>query len=442
MNTRERAYIALKKILIDKEYSHKVLKEVVENPLLTDARDRRLVWEITLGVLRWLKRIDEGLKRQIKRYRKLPEEAKIVLRLGYYQLLFMDRIPPYSAVNETVEVAKKHLPLKYHKFTNAVLRKALKLPFPKAQGENAIEYAAVACSHPEWIVERWKRQFGLGETVKLMRENNKAAPFTLWVNVFHVPLGILRKEMKNSGIEVKPNKILPNEMLDVVSTIDVTETTYFKEGLITIQDVASRIVVKVLEPQPGESILDACAAPGIKTAQIALSMENKGKITAVELKKDRFELLIENTKRLGSAIVEPINADILKLAEDIPDESYDRILIDAPCSDLGTIRRRPELKWKRTPEDIQKFSSKQREILKRLVSKVKKNGIIVYSVCSFEKEETLDIVEYAEKELKLKRESFSHLLPEDLRDEEKEGYIYLLPHKTKSDGFFIAKFRR
>jgi len=440
VSIREKVFLALKEILLKGGYSHLVLKDFSQG---LSPRDKKLFWETTLGVLRWLERIDWGLSRQIKRYKRLPDDVKVCLRMGYYQLLFMDRIPPYSVVNETVEVAKKYLPVKYHKFTNAVLRKAVKLPFPVVKGIDGCEpYASVARSHPEWMVGRWRRWFGVKELVPLLNANNQPAPFTLWINRYFTTLSEVRKILREMGIECKPFELLPGEMLQLLSGVDIADTELYRDGLVTLQDVASAFVVKVLEPQPGEVILDACAAPGIKTAQIALAMKNEGRVIACEIKEDRFKLLLENVKRLGAAIVEGVNDDVVSYVSTVEDEFFDRILVDAPCSDLGTIRRRPELKWRRTVEDVLSFSSKQKRILDAVVPKLKVGGTLVYSVCSFEKEETFDIVERITKEYPLEAVDFKELLPDKIRDCCEDGKALFLPHKTMSDGFFIAKLRR
>ncbi len=436
---RESIFFALKEILQKGSYSHIVLKKYSQN---FGSKDKRLFWEVTLGVIRWLLRIDWGLSRQIKRYKKLPDDVKICLRMGYYQLLFMDRIPPYSAVNETVEVAKKHLPLKFHKFTNAVLRKAVKLSFPViTKIDNPAEYASFAKSFPLWMVERWRSWFH-SDWVDLLNSLNKPSPFTVWVNTHFVDISYVRKILKESGIECKPYEILPDEMLQLITGTDVSELDLYKEGFITPQDVASHLVVKVLDPKPEETVLDGCAAPGIKTAQIALKMENRGRVVACEINSERFSLLLDNIKRLGAAIVEPENEDIINLVERFEDNSFDRILIDAPCSDLGTIRRRPELKWKRSLEDVLLFSEKQKAILDAVIPKLKRGGVIVYSVCSFEREETVDVVDYIKNKYDLEMMDFSHLLPDPFKDMGKEGMALFLPHKSASDGFFIAKLRR
>lgn len=275
-----------------------------------------------------------------------------------------------------------------------------------------------------------------------MRVNLKPAPFSVWVNTSHTSLNPVRKSLKESGIECRPLKGMEKEMLEILSSVDITEHPLYQEGLIVPQDLASRIVTKVLDPQPNETILDACAAPGIKTAQIALAMENSGRVVACEISPERYELLKENIMRLGAAIVEPVLADVISYMEKIEDETFDKILVDAPCSDLGTIRRRPEIKWRRTPEDVANFSQKQLNILEAVLPKLKKGGVLVYSVCSFEEEETLKVMGHVLPKFKLELVPFDDLLPENLQHLGKKVMPSSSPHQTNSDGFFIMKARR
>ncbi len=442
MTLRERAYLCLKEVIMDGAYVHQSLKKWAHAEGGLALKDRRLLWEMVLGVLRWLRRIDYGLSRQVKRYRKLPEEAKIVLRLGYYQMVILDRIPPYSAVNETVEVAKRHLPVKFHKFTNAVLRKAAKVPYPVAKGDNCVDVASVACSFPEWMVERYRDWWGMDEALSYMRACLVPPPYSLWVNLYHTDLREVRKRLKGEGIECRPLKGMEEEMLEVLTTVDLVDHELYREGFVVPQDAASRLVVKVLSPEPGETVLDACAAPGIKTAQIALAMENSGRVVACEVNPERYRLLLGNCARLGAAIVEAIEGDVIEVVKDFEDASFDRMLLDAPCSDLGTVRRRPEIKWRRSLEDVVAFSEKQKGLLEALVPKLKVGGILVYSVCSLEKEETTDILEYAISRLGLEPVPFGELLPEAFKGAHTSGYAFFKPHLHNTDGFFVAKLRR
>lgn len=446
MTVRERIHRALLEIE-EGGYSGNVLRKYAKEPTSLSKQDRKLLWEVVLGVLKWKFRIDYGLSNLVKRYRKLDERVKILLRSGYYQIHFLDRVPFYSAVNESVNVAKAHLSIKYVKFTNAVLRKATRSPFPvlTKQG-NLISTLSIFFSYPEFLIERWLSQFGVDSVVKLLRKMNSQSPFTLWINTYYTDLNSVRKFFREEypSVDIKPYGILQKEMIEVLSPIDISEVSLFKDGLITPQDPASCFVTKVLEPREGEVILDACSAPGIKTAQIALAMNNRGRVVAYEIDKERFENLLYNVKRLGAGIVEARRQDVMEGSKEFEDGYFDRILVDAPCSDLGTIGRRPEIRYRRTLDDIRSFSEKQKNILKAVYKKLKRGGVLVYSVCSFEREETLEVYDYATRELGLEPYPFDDIL-KDYGIEGYlggEGYVYLLPHVTGSDGFFIAKFRR
>ncbi len=446
MTVRERIHKALLEIE-EGGYSGNVLRKYAKEPTPLSKQDRKLLWEVVLGVLKWKFRIDYALSKLVKRYRKLDERVKILLRSGYYQIHFLDRIPFYSAVNESVNVAKIHLPTKYVKFTNAVLRKATRSPFPVLNKEgNLISTLSTFFSYPEFLIERWLDQFGVDSVVKLLRKMNSQSPFTLWINTYYTDLNSVRKFLREEypTIDIKPYGILQREMIEVLSPIDIGELSLFKDGLITPQDPASCFVTKVLEPKEGEVVLDACSAPGIKTAQIALAMNNRGRVVAYEVDQERFENLLYNVKRLGAVIVEAKRQDVIKGIEEFEDGYFDRILVDAPCSDLGTIGRRPEIRYRRTLDDIRSFSEKQRSILKAVYRKLKRGGVLVYSVCSFEREETIEVYDYAIRELGLEPYPFGDILKDYGIDGYLggDGYVYLLPHISGSDGFFIAKFRR
>lgn len=444
MKVRERAYKALLE-LESGGYSGEVLRRYASSPTELSKNDRKLLWELVLGVIKWKSKIDSELSKVVKRYRKLDERVKNLLRLGYYQIHFLDKIPFYSVVDESVKIAKTNLMPKYVKFVNAVLRRVTNLSYPVLrEEENLVRTIATNFSYPDFMIKRWLAWFGIKDLVKMLRVMNSTPPFTLWVNVAFTSVNEVRKILREMGIEVRPYEILPDEFIQLFSPVDVSTIDLFKEGLITPQDPASRIVTKVVEVKKGETVLDACAAPGIKTAQVALDMKNEGRIVAFEIDPDRYSNLLYNVRRLGAVIVDARRGNVVEEVSKL-DEKFDRVIVDAPCSDLGTVRRRPEIRYRRTYEDILRFSGKQKEILKAVSRKLKKGGVLVYSVCSFEREETIDVFEFVVKECGLVPYPFDYILEniEGLSDLVRgEGYVYLLPHITGSDGFFIARFRR
>jgi 16S rRNA (cytosine967-C5)-methyltransferase len=442
MTVRALAFVILGRVLLSGDHASQLLsQEAVRCGF--KGRDRAFLWEITLGVLRWLGRLDWILSSHIKGYRRLPLEVKNVLRLSAYQLVFMDRVPPYSAVDEGVKLAKRWCAPKYHGLVNAVLRKVAGGPYPGVTSQgSSLETLSVTYAHPLWIVEGWRARMGVLELLQLARAHNTPAPFSLWVNTHVVDVSFLRKELKAAGVESKPHPFMKDTII-ILTPVDITQLPQFHEGLIQPQDPASSLVVEILAPKHGEIVLDACAAPGIKTIQVAWAMGNRGKVVAWEIHPKRFDELRETCTRAGVKGVECHLGDVKRGAKEMG-MLFDRVLLDAPCSDLGTIRRHPELKWRRWEEDIAGFAKKQRDLLVSLVPYLRTGGILVYSVCSPEPEEGEALIKVLLREYPyLGLVDFKDRLPEALHPfYHKQGFLTLYPHYANTDGFFIAKLKR
>ncbi len=442
MTVRALVFVILGKVLLSGDHANQLLsQEAVRYGF--KGKDRAFLWEITLGVLRWLGRLDWILSSHIKGYRRLPLEVKNVLRISAYQLVFMDKVPPYSAVDEGVKLAKKWCAPKYHGLVNAVLRKVAGGHYPGviSQG-SSLETLSVAYAHPLWMVKGWRARMGVLELLQLARANNTPAPFSLWVNTRVVDVSFLRKELKAAGVESKPHSFM-KDIIVILTPVDITKLPQFHEGLLHPQDPASSLVVKILDPKYGETVLDACAAPGIKTVQAAWAMGNRGKVVAWEIHPKRFDELRDTCKRGGAKGVECCLGDVKEGTKEMG-MLFDRILLDAPCSDLGTIRRHPELKWRRNEEDITAFAEKQRGLLVSLVPHLRTGGVLVYSVCSPEPEEGKALIEgILGKYPYLELVDFRDRLPEALHPfYHEQGLLTLYPHYVGTDGFFMAKLRR
>jgi len=442
MTSREASFFVLKRVLKEKEHANRLLSQIAKENNI-QGKERGFLWELTLGIIRWLLRIDWCLKRLIKGYNKLPLDVKILLRMGIYQLVFMDKVPPYSAVDETVKLAKRFTPSRYHGLVNAVLRRISSASYPVIIGEKKATHAlCIAYSYPEWLIKKWRKRLSMLEVLQLCRASNMEAPFSIWVNTHLVDPGFMRKELKAQGVECKPHAFL-NDILILLTPVDITTLEFYLDGLIYPQDPASSLVVKVLDPKPGDVVLDACAAPGIKTVQMAWAMENSGEIIACEINPERMAYIEENCKRSGVSIVRPYLGDVTEEIKSLG-VFFDKILIDAPCSDLGTIRRHPELKWRRKKRDIAAFCEKQTMLLESLAPYLKPEGALVYSVCSNELEEGEELLErFLEKYPDFERDDFSELLPDEIKPFcAKRGFLNLYPHYLGTDGFFIAKIKK
>jgi len=415
----------------------------LEKESLSD-RDQRLITELVYGCLRWQGRIDWI----ISRFSNSPLSALevpvlITLRLGCYQLLFLERIPPSAAVKESVELVKMYGSPGSASLVNAVLRQISRqggtILFPLAE-KDQLGYLTVTQSHPQWLVERWLGRFGFQETAELVEANNRKPPLFIRVNRLKTTAEELKRELKREGIEVESSAYLSDSLRVLKGRI--ARSTPLKQGLGYLQDEASQAVSFLVSPQPGDEVLDVCAAPGGKVCHLASLMDNKGFIVANDFHLHRLRVLKENCLLLGAGNIRIVATDFTRT----PGLRYefDRVLVDAPCTSLGRIRRSPELKWKRSLKDVKFLSAKQRTLLFYSSQMVKKGGLLIYAVCSWEREETEEVVEGFLKE----NSGFSLVDPRDYLTGPlhpliaEDGFLRTYPHRHDMDGFFSAVFIR
>ena len=450
-NPRELAHQILVRVETRGSYADILLEE----KLPTVGRPyRALVTELVYGVLRWQIKIDWI----IERFSRLPTrklEAKVLcaLRLGIYQLYFLRGIPPHACVSETVELVK---PLGQRKagFVNAVLRAAQRgrdtVPFPSIKRE-PVRYVSVIFSHPQWLVERWLNRYGLKETMELCRTNLTPPPTTLRVNTLVTTRDGLVEELEKDGMKALPSRFSP---CGVVVTERCRTRLRPVDRRYYIQDEASQLIPLILAPCEGENILDVCSAPGGKTTHMAQLMENQGLVVAMDSHPTRLKKVEALARRFGMDIIRPLLADgrtftpqfSLKGMEEtpIPEEGFDAILIDAPCTGLGTIRRTPDIKLRRRPEDIASSAACQQEILSNISMLLRPGGRLVYSVCTLEPEETEEVIRWFLRQTRgFALQSDAPFLPEGCRRlVTAEGFLKTLPHRDSLDGFFAARLKR
>jgi 16S rRNA (cytosine967-C5)-methyltransferase len=412
-----------------------VVKRAVESrfPAL-DRRDRAFLMEIVYGVLRFRDTLDWILNQFLKNPSRLEARTLNNLRIAAYQLLFM-RVPDWAVVNEAVEMEKLSSGSTAGPgLVNAVLRNLLRqkdrfsLPL---EFDDPVQRISVNTSHPSWLVKRWIARFGKEEAGLLAKANNEVPRMTLRVNTLKTGREELIEILSREGIAAEPTRFSPDgiALRDTLTYGDLS----FVRGLFVVQDEASQLVTYLLGPRPGERILDACAAPGGKTTHIAQLTADTGEIIAVEKDTRRITRLRENIETLGIKSVSIINADILDLADAGP---FDRILLDAPCSATGVIRKNPDVKYRHTEKDLLAYKSRQAELLQASSRLLKKGGALVYSVCSTEPEEG----EEAVKEF-LKAAADFRIIDTEvtfLRDFIDRGLLRTYPHRHNMDGFFGA----
>ncbi len=411
-----------------------------------DGPNRGLLRQLVLGVVQWKTRLEWIVSSHFSGYYKAPLPVKVLFLMGAYQLVMLDRIPPYAAVNETVKLLKGNVaPSKFKPIVNGVLREISRSPYPHVGHMKSVEDAIfVGYSHPRWLVRRWLKRWGAKETVALCKANCGKAPFSVRVNLLKTSPQELRKSLRKAGIECMLHPESP-EMLIILTPVDISTLSLFGDGLFIPQDLSSWVVPKVLDPKPGERILDSCAAPGIKTTQIATMMDDRGEIVAVERDGTRLEVLKETCERWGTDMVRFIGGDVVEVADSLEKASFHRILVDAPCSDLGIIRRHPEIRWRRKSSDLKTYSLLQGSILDAVSPLLKSDGVLVYSVCSTEPEEGYDVIKgFFKRHSGFVLDDIEPYLPEVFRERGRidNGTLFVAPHLLNADGFFIARMRK
>lgn len=441
---RELAVEILLKVETRKAYADILLDHLLKRTALP-ARDRALLTQLVYGTLRWRGRLDWHLNRSLSRsLAGTKPYLKNLLRLTLYQLLFLDRVPAYAAVNEAVELAKKRGGEKAGGLVNAVARALLREKERQGPGlkGDRVSRLAVFWSHPEWLVEKWLDYFGLDETEALLEANNQEPALTLRANRLRGEREALLELLRAEGFDAEPALWAPQGIrLKQGSAPD--RLPGFKQGLFQIQGEASQLIATILDPRPGERILDGCAAPGGKTIHIAELMGDRGEIIATDLSAQGLEKLKQNVQRLSVTSVKPFLVDLRRGLTEALAAPYDRILVDAPCSGLGTLRSHPEAKWHREERDLQRLSTLQKKILRRAAGYLKPGGTLVYSTCTLTREENEEVVEdFLDREKNWALESVEGYLPKAARALSRGKYFLALPHKHGTDGFFAARMQR
>jgi 16S rRNA (cytosine967-C5)-methyltransferase len=406
-------------------------------------RDQSFLTELTYGTLRWRGKLDWI----IRHFSNVPfEKIEIsilhTLRIGLYQVLFMSRTPVSAAVNESVELAKKFRSQGGASFVNAILRSFIRqkeeISYPALEDDPALHIAVVQ-SHPHWLAHRWLEEMGAEGTLKVCTDNNQIAPLTLRANTLKISRDRLIEALKEKGLEPFPTTY-SKEGIVLKDPPPVSELPSLKEGLYVIQDEASQLVSAILDPKPGEKILDACAAPGSKTTHMAQRMGNEGEIVALDLTTGRLRLIEEACLRLNVKIVKTVKGDASRPLPAPENLTFDRILADVPCSGFGTLRRNPDLKWRKGEEDIRRLSLIQASILSNLSQYLKKGGTLVYSTCTIFHEENEDVVEaFLKQHPEFALDDLTRVLSGNNRSFTKNGYFKTFPQGNGMDGFFVAR---
>ncbi|MGF6951178.1 16S rRNA (cytosine967-C5)-methyltransferase [Neobacillus sp. B4I6] len=441
-NVRAIAMDSLVAIEKNQSYSNLLLNNTIEKHELSP-KDVGLLTELTYGTLQRRMALDYYLEPFVKDNKKLANWVHHLLRLTLYQMIYLDRIPDRAAIYEAVEIAKSRGHKGIASLVNGVLRSIQREGLPSMEEiTDPNKRLSLETSHPEWLITRWVNQFGYEKT-KEMCEVNLTAPLqTARVNLTKISRDECVAILEEDGFQIEKSPIIPEAIRSLKGNL--ASTIAFKYGMFTIQDESSMLAAYALGAKQNEFILDACAAPGGKSTHIAEKMDNTGEVVSVDLHQHKVRLINDNAKRLGLENIKTSVSDSRQIQEKFNKESFDRILLDAPCSGLGVMRRKPDMKYTKTEKDIERLSTIQQDLLMSVSPLLKKDGILVYSTCTVDKEEN----EYTVKTfLKNNPEfegdlSFKNRMPEAIQPLITGFDVQIFPQDLGSDGFYIAVLRK
>jgi len=442
-NPRQSACLTLQRIVRENSHADLMIDQELRNGAL-EGPDRGLYTELVFGVLRRQGTLDYLLAGLVTSpLNRLQPQILMILRLGLYQLIYLDRIPASAAVNESVKLAKQIVP-KAAGLVNAVLRSYLRQKDTIALPDLAsdpVRHIAVKHSQPEWLVQQWLHQLGATETERLAEAMSAHPPLTLRVNTICTSREDLLELFSSHNISAS-SCAFSRDGITLSGRHQISALPGFKEGFFTVQDEASQIAGLLLGSRPGETLLDVCAAPGGKSTHLAQLMQNSGRIDAADISSKKLALISENCDRLGIGIVQPLTCNLLK-CDQPPEKFYDRILLDAPCSATGVIRRNPEAKWRLQPEDIKRLAATQARLLEQAAQLVKPGGVLLYSTCSTTLEENeMVVTEFISCHKEFVLDELNILFPEFQPLITRQGFFRGWPHLNEMDGFFAARLRR
>lgn len=444
ISVRHLAVDILNKVSASQDFASPLINDCLDKNDLSGTPDGRLLTHLVYGVLRFRGHLDWILTKFYRgNFEKMDEGIKNVLRVSLYQLKFSDRLPDFAVVNEAVKIAKILKPDK-SALVNAVLRNYLRrgqeILFP-SEGKNIAEYIATFHSHPLWLVKKWIKLFGPEETKSLCSADNELPPLTLRVNALKISRNEIKQKLIAAGFAPEVTQYSPDGIILNTSANPIQKTDFFEAGFLRIQDEAAQLISYLINPDNAESILDACAGTGGKATHLAAILKNKGRIVAVDRNTERIAELKQEATRLGINIIEAQTGD---LSADLPESfkgKFDCVLVDAPCTGTGTLRRNPEIKWRATENDLRNFAAAQKIILQNASAAVKKDGHLIYCTCSLLPEENEIIVDDFLKH----NANFSTCPPPSSTNKQlvnSRGFFRSYPHKHNMDGFFGVVLKR
>ncbi len=426
----------------DQAYSNLLLNKMIQKYNLS-SKDIGLLTEIVYGTIQRRDTLDYYLAAFLNSKKKIEQWVIILLRMSVYQMVYLDRVPERAVLFEAVEIAKKRGHQGIASMVNGVLRNVQRKGLPALDEiSDPIERLALETSHPKWLVSRWVEQFGFEETRKMCEVNLLPPEQSARINLIKTTAEEAIEILQDEGIEAIRGNLSPDSIK--VKKGNLAYSNLFKNGLLTIQDESSMLVSRALGIKENDHVLDSCAAPGGKTTHIAELLNNTGSVTSLDLHKHKIKLINEQVDRLGLTNVHTKVMDSRKVGEHFKENTFDKILVDAPCSGLGVIRRKPDIKYAKRLEDVKRLKEIQLSILSAVAPLLKKGGTLVYSTCTIDYDENEGVTkEFLNSHSHFEVDhSLKNRLPDCVKPYYDNGKVQLFPHYFGSDGFFIASFRK
>ncbi len=449
---RQTALAILNRLDQERQTLDSLVADCFSKDRLGDRRNRSLLQAIVFGVSRWRGRLDWIISHFSRiRLDKIEAEILNILRIGLFQIIYLDRVPVSAAVDTAVELSKSAAGPWVVRYVNAVLRRAAReyqaVSFPRIE-VTPVRSIAATRAFPEWLVHRWHMRLGVQDTVALCDAVNTIPPVTLRTNTLKTDRSTLMKALEKEvgALEAAPCSPLGIKVFSLKKAIAHMDA--FQKGWFQVQDEAAQLVTLLLDPQPGETVLDACAGLGGKSGHLAQAMQNEGHILALDHHPGKLQRLQLEMQRLGIGIADTRVHDLYQTLKPYPCGGFDRILLDAPCSGLGVLRRNPDAKWSAKSRDVNKFHRRQVFFLRGLLDLLKPGGVLVYAVCSLEPEEGEAVVQAALEDdpvtgpaikVDAPPAGFPSMIPSPISA---EGHLYTLPHLHDMDGFFAVRLKR
>ena len=425
----------------DSGYSHLLINHEI-NQRNIDAKDVGLLTEVVYGTMERKITLDYFIEPFIESKGKLDSWVKMVLRMSVYQMVYLDKVPAHAIINEAVEIAKQRGHQGIASFVNGVLRNIQRKGLRKtSEITDEVERLSIETSHPKWLVERWISHYGFQVTKEMCEANLSRKQLTVRVQPLRISREEAMEKLDEQGLQTKASDFSSQGI--IIEQGNVLQTDLFLDGYLTVQDQSSMLATEMLDVESGMHVLDACSAPGGKVTHIAEKMNDEGKVNAYDLHKKKINLVKDKATTLKLSIIDAKNGDARKLQELHEDETFDRILIDAPCSGLGVIRNKPDVKYNKEVKDIQRLATIQLDIITKVAPLLKKGGLLIYSTCTVDVEENEEVVKkFLQSNQNFSVDpNFSEALPPIIKQDGNmnEYGLQIFPQTYGTDGFFMTR---